>query len=72
MKNKTLRAKNLQKVDVFFNIRPYLYIILGKIDLKSGQQTKFNPIWQDVRKLTLRAQKNPLQYLGTPKKGEDI
>ncbi|MBR2859821.1 MAG: hypothetical protein IKB90_07055 [Alistipes sp.] len=26
MKNKTLGAKNLQKVGVFFDIRPYLYI----------------------------------------------
>jgi hypothetical protein len=29
MKNKTLRAENLQKVALFFNLRPYLYIILG-------------------------------------------
>ena len=39
MKNKTLRAKNLQKVDVFFNIRPYLYII---IDCEISAKIRFS------------------------------
>ena len=36
MKNKTLRAKNLQKVALFFILRRYLYIILGKIQSFQG------------------------------------
>ena len=31
MKNKILWAKNLQKVGIFFHLRPYLYIILEEI-----------------------------------------
>jgi hypothetical protein len=49
MKNKTLRAKNLQKIAVFSNICLYLYIIY----------TQFFGFVAKNRGLPLRQQQNP-------------